>query len=196
MGDSLEVWEAGGRRAVALEVQRFTIGSDPSNDLVLDDPAVSALHCVLDSFPVGRSVRDLGSRNGTVVNGERISAEQALKAGDEIRVGTSRIILNGESEKPRRDTRALVEPPSLTRREMDVLTELCRPLLHGDAFTEPGSVRTIASALVITEAAVKQHIANLYDKFDLFGEDRRRVRLANTALQTGAVTLAHLRSDS
>src|SRR5437660_450129 len=51
----LEVWGDKGPRAVPLSGERFTIGTDPSNDLTLDDPAVSALHAVLDHFPAGWS---------------------------------------------------------------------------------------------------------------------------------------------
>ena len=66
-------------------------------------------------------------------------------------------------------------------------------MLDGDAFTEPSSVAAIAEALVVTEAAVKQHIGHLYDKFDLTDDDRKRVRLANKAMQTGAVSLSDIR---
>ena len=45
------------------------------------------------------------------------------------------------------------------------------PLLARDMFTEPASTRAIADELVITQAAVKQHLANLYDKF---GDRARR----------------------
>jgi DNA-binding NarL/FixJ family response regulator len=47
---------------------------------------------------------------------------------------------------------------------------------------------------VVSEAAVKQHLAHLYDKFGISdGGERRRVRLANEALRRGAVTIALLR---
>jgi pSer/pThr/pTyr-binding forkhead associated (FHA) protein len=134
----------------------------------------------------------VGSRNGTFVNGERISSEQVLADGDEILVGRVRMILR-TSARPDGATQALAEPPRLTPREHDVLVELCRPLLQGDAFTEPASVGDIARALVVTDAAVKQHVGNLYDKFGLVAVDRKRVRLANAALQTGAVSLSDLR---
>ena len=62
-------------------------------------------------------------------------------------------------------TEAEDAPPTLTARERDVLVALCRPLLDRDMFTEPASTRAIADELVITQAAVKQHLANLYDKF-------------------------------
>ena len=67
------------------------------------------------------------------------------------------------------------DPPELTRRERDVLAALCRPALESDVFTEPASVRQIAEALVVTEAAVKQHLMHLYDKFGIreTGERRR-----------------------
>jgi DNA-binding NarL/FixJ family response regulator len=82
-----------------------------------------------------------------------------------------------------------------TRRERDVLVALCRPVLSADLFTEPASIRQIAEELVVTEAAVKQHLLRLYDKFGVFDSgERRRVRLANEAVRRGAVTLADLRT--
>lgn len=85
------------------------------------------------------------------------------------------------------------EPPELTRRERDVLIALCRPLLDGDVFTEPAPVREIAAALVVTEAAVKQHLGHLYDKFGIAQSgERRRIRLANEAIRRGAVPLMDL----
>ena len=90
-------------------------------------------------------------------------------------------------------TSAVDEPPVLTRRERDVLVALCQPLLAGDAFTEPASIREIAAALFVSEAAVKQHLVNLFAKFDIVEGEHRRVRLANAALSTGAVSLGDLR---
>jgi hypothetical protein len=79
-------------------------------------------------------------------------------------------------------------PPELTRRERDVLVALCRPALGGDVFTEPASVHEIAAALVVTDAAVKQHLLHLYDKFGIAETgERRRVRLAKEAIRRGAV---------
>jgi pimeloyl-ACP methyl ester carboxylesterase len=79
-------------------------------------------------------------------------------------------------------------PPELTRRERDVLTALCRPALDGGVFAEPASVRQIATALVVTEAAIKQHLLHLYDKFGIAETgERRRVRLAREAIRSGAV---------
>jgi tetratricopeptide (TPR) repeat protein len=78
--------------------------------------------------------------------------------------------------------------PELTRRERDVLAALCRPLARGAAFTEPASIHDVADTLGVSEAAVKQHLTHLYDKFGIFeGDERRRVRLANVVLTEGAL---------
>jgi tetratricopeptide (TPR) repeat protein len=78
----------------------------------------------------------------------------------------------------------------LTRRERDVLVALCTPLSDGGAFVEPASSRAMAETLGISEAAVKQHLLQLYDKFEIDDGERRRTRLANKAVAAGVVTLA------
>ena len=86
-------------------------------------------------------------------------------------------------------------PPELTRREREVVIELCRPSIAdtGLAFTEPATVREIAERLFVSEAAVKQHLLRLYDKFEIpDGVDQRRLRLANDALVRRAVTRTDL----
>jgi hypothetical protein len=100
------------------------------------------------------------------------------------------------SVAPRRGSRGAGSWASIRfQRERDVLVELCRPLLGGDLFCEPASPRRIAEVLVVSEDAVKKHLARLYDKFVIAeGAERRRVRLANAALGRGAVSLADLRA--
>ena len=85
----------------------------------------------------------------------------------------------------------MAELPELTRRERDVLLALCAPVLSEDVFAEPASVREIAAALVVTDAAVKQHLLHLYAKFGIdTAAGRRRVVLAKEAIKRGAVDLA------
>jgi transcriptional regulator with PAS, ATPase and Fis domain len=52
---------------------RCAIGAHASNDLVLDDPKASRFHCEIVLESGGARVRDLGSRNGTIVNGVRLT---------------------------------------------------------------------------------------------------------------------------
>jgi DNA-binding transcriptional ArsR family regulator len=197
MTAAVEVWAIGGRSTFELTSERVTIGKGSENDLTLeDDETVSRLHAVLDRFPAGWCVTDLGSSNGTHVNGERIFAARRLHHGDEVRIGTTKLLFRNSADVGRTVTKAPQGSPSITTREHDVLVVLCRPLLDRDLFTEPASIREIASALVVSEAAVKQHLARLYDKFGVDATDHRRARLANEALRRGAVTLADLHRSS
>ena len=76
--------------------------------------------------------------------------------------------------------------PELTRRERDVLAALCRPLASELPVAMPASVREIAAELVVTEAAVKQHLLNLYDKLEIpEGTESRRLALAREAVLRG-----------
>jgi pSer/pThr/pTyr-binding forkhead associated (FHA) protein len=179
---------------VALEADRATIGKAPENDVaVSDDATASHLHAVLERFSAGWCVTDLGSSNGTWVNGERIFSSRRLRHGDEIRIGQTRPIFRDPLAAGGAQTEVEQGAPTLTIRERDVLVALCRPLLARDMFTEPASTRAISEELVITPAAVKQHLANLYDKFGIgAGDDSRRARLANEALRRGAVSLTEL----
>src|SRR5262245_19148661 len=171
----------------------MTVGTLESNDVVVDADGVSRVHAVFERLGDTWCVRDLGSRNGTFVNGERIMGERALHPGDEVVLGRLRLVLHGPARG--KETAGIAQPPPLTPRERDVLHALCRPLLTGDAFTEPASTRAIAAELVVSEAAVKQHLSRLYGKFDVGAQDeRRRVQLANAALARGAVKLGELRT--
>lgn len=178
-----------------LVAERSTVGKAAENDVALaDDPTASHLHAVLERFAAGWCVTDLGSSNGTWVNGERIWASRRLRHGDEIRVGQTRLVFRDGLAAAGAATEVEQEAPALTTRERDVLVALCSPLLARDMFTEPASTRAIADDLVISQAAVKQHLANLFDKFGIPpGDDHRRARLANEALRRGAVSLTELR---
>jgi FHA domain len=199
MSSHLEVWKPSGRELITLSGQRVTIGKADTNLVSLEhDATVSRLHAVLENLGSAWSVRDLGSRNGTYLNGEKISAERVLRSGDELRIGTSRLIFwqvrqAGEAAAKDETVSAEPAPPRLTRREHDVLVVLCRPLVSDNPFPGPASVRDMALELFVTEAAIKQHLQNLYDKFAIPPEGERRVRLANEAIRRGAVTLAMLR---
>ena len=193
----LEVWKPSGRESVLLEKDRLTVGRAESNDVVLAaDGTTSRLHMALERFASGWCARDLGSRNGTFVNGERIWSERVLRPGDEIRVGQTRLVYWSAAGSTGPVTLAEANPvvPDLTRREREVLLALCQPVLLGELFKEPASIRELARELVVTEAAIKQHLSHLFDKFGIHEPGQhRRVRLANEAIQRGAVKLSDLR---
>ena len=195
---ALELWSGRGMdRVVTLSEVSLTIGSDPeSADLALDDPAVSRVHALLDRFGSTWLVLDLGSRNGTHLNGKRLTGQRRLRDRDEILTGRTRLVYRDGTDNHRPLTDALEPPPAdLTRMEHKVLVELCRPLLSHNIFQPPASVREIADRLYIGKNAVQAHLSNLYDKFGIYDEGAdggRRVVLANDAMQRGVVTIADL----
>jgi predicted component of type VI protein secretion system len=194
----LEVWKPSGPELILMSGRRLTIGRSPESDVVLDsDRTVSRVQAILEMVSDAWTIRDVGSRNGTMVNSDIILGERLLRPGDEIRIGAVRLVYRTDDAAGQTVTEAAEGPPDLTRREREILFALCRPLLAGSMLSEPASTRQIASELVVTDSAVKKHLLRLYDKFELYEtENRRRGRLAHEAIRRGAVTLADLRSQT
>ena len=71
----------------ALENVSTTIGRAPTNDLVINFPAVSGIHARITREGNNYFLEDLGSSNGTFVNGEQISGRYLLSSGDRIGLG-------------------------------------------------------------------------------------------------------------
>jgi hypothetical protein len=79
--------------AVVLDQPEVLLGRDPHAAAVLDgDGFVSGRHAMVRLRGGSPTVTDLGSTNGTYVNGDRIAAETALHEGDELAVGSTRMI--------------------------------------------------------------------------------------------------------
>ena len=64
-----------------------TVGREPGVELCLQAEGVSRRHCRVYPEGAAHYVEDLGSRNGTLVNGERIDAPRSLQAGDRLLLG-------------------------------------------------------------------------------------------------------------
>lgn len=78
----------------------FLIGRSPSCQLSLDDPLVSRRHALLIVTASEVSTEDLGSRNGVLVNGQRIVGRHPLKIGDRILIGAQEMtLLESKSEE-------------------------------------------------------------------------------------------------
>jgi hypothetical protein len=177
--------------AIVPLASRTTIGK-VGTDVVIDDRTVSRLHASIEQVNGGWLIEDLGSRNGTFVNGDRIHASRAIHDGDEIRLGAVRVRFRDGITDDRSATSPLATAPPVSRRERDLLIALCRPLLVGSVIADPASVRELASELIVSESAVKKLLGRTYDRFGLEGDDRRRGRLAMEALSRGVVSVGDL----
>jgi hypothetical protein len=174
---------------IPLRDEVTTVGRGRGVDVRLSDQSVSVLHAEIVRRGPYYYLSDLGlSRNGTRVNGRPI-ARRLLMDGDVLTFGAARCLIEG---LPREEFAAETElrrasAPELTRRELDVLVSLCRPALSDEAFVTPATAKDIAGELVVTEAAVKQHLLRLYAKFRIPEGLNRRTRLANQVIALGLV---------
>ncbi len=85
-----------------------SLGRHPNNSIQLLDRIVSKEHCIIEQRGVPYVLRDLGSLNGTYINGQRVAGEQLLRDGDEIGLGNTRILFRDGSNTalPARDAPA------------------------------------------------------------------------------------------
>ena len=140
------------------------------------------------------------SRNGTFVNGARVSGRRRLCRGDILTVGETAIAYwspDGASSASKTRTgdgpHAAVALSPAQRR---VLTSLCRPLaVSRDAV--PASNRQIADELCVSVDAVKTCLRGMFDRLGIadLPQNQKRAALAREALERGLVSLDELRSD-
>lgn len=86
-----------------LDRPSASIGRDPQCDLVLPNHLVSRFHALVERLDDQQVLRDLGSTNGTYLNGLRLSPDQAfaLRRGDVIEVGPERLLVaSGRDAQP------------------------------------------------------------------------------------------------
>ena len=84
--------EVAGGLVVALGADPVLIGRLPECQVRIDDPNMSRRHAEVLGANGGYAVRDLGSTNGTLVNGRRIAGDMPLRDGDVIAVGHSTMV--------------------------------------------------------------------------------------------------------
>jgi pSer/pThr/pTyr-binding forkhead associated (FHA) protein len=83
-------------KAAILKDTSITIGRASDNGMVITDPSVSGRHCVVEPTPEGYKLRDLGSTNGTQVNGTTVTEHQ-LRPGDTIAVVVAKIVFEDKN---------------------------------------------------------------------------------------------------
>ena len=79
----------GGRhpgQEIAVNGPEFLVGRAPECKLRPNSDMVSRRHCMISLSEGRATVRDLGSRNGTIVNDQKIASEHELRTGDKINV--------------------------------------------------------------------------------------------------------------
>lgn len=186
--------QAGAQEIVALEaLERLTIGRRPGNEIALPwDDEVSRVHAALERAGVDWLVVDDGlSRNGTWVNGERVSGRRRLRDGDVISVGATALAFvdpDGSQSDPTATAAGPHVGARLSPAQRRVLVALCRPYRDGQ-YATPATNQEIADELVISVDAVKSTMRALFAAFgvDSLPQYRKRATLAEAALRGGIV---------
>lgn len=174
--------------------RRLLIGRDESCDVVIGwDMLVSREHAILELNGSHWYLVDDGmSRHGTHVNRKRVVGRHRLEPDDRLLVGRTLLTFRAPTRTAvgsRTQTRTGSEPlVRLTEAQERVLRALCAPLL-GDPDALPATNRQIAAELHICEDAVKDHLQQLFRKFELheLKQNEKRIRLARRAVNTGQV---------
>jgi pSer/pThr/pTyr-binding forkhead associated (FHA) protein len=180
---------------LAAAGDRITIGRRPSNEVVLDwDSEVSRVHAALERLGEEWTVVDDGlSRNGTYVNGERVTSRHRLHDGDVISIGGTLIAFRAPSEGSiSRATVTALGPhvgELLTPAQRRVLIALCRPFKDNN-YATPATNQQIANELVVSVDAVKSTLRALFEVFgvDDLPQNQKRASLALQAMRNGVIS--------
>ncbi len=181
----LEGHSAQGKKVFALSADQLTIGRAADAGVRLDgDPAVSRLHALCERLDGGWRVSDLGSRNGTYINENRITGPVALRPGDQVHIGAWRLTYHDDTadaegtllDDNHNDANPLPEAEpvvELSTREQEVLALVAK----GETDEQ------IAASLFIAVATVRSHLERIRDKTGC----RRRPDLTRFAVEQGIV---------
>jgi S1-C subfamily serine protease len=118
-------------RTGIIRGDQFTLGREGSSNLVLRDPKASRRHASVRELPDGRAeLTDLGSRNGTFVNGQQVVGSVVLRGGEELRIGDTllRAIAEQASAPPPPPIAPLFQaPPPAQQPVYPVVTQSAAP---------------------------------------------------------------------
>jgi predicted component of type VI protein secretion system len=138
---------AGRRLTVDHEL---TIGR-VQGDLVVDDPKLSRRHAVIRVTDSGLEVEDLGSTNGTFIDGKRLTAATPLMPGARLQLGDTILIAEAPPE-PVSDATQLDVGPA-TQLDAGGATEIVRPAAPATSATPAAPVTAASPAMPVTSAA-------------------------------------------
>lgn len=86
------------------KILETSIGRTRQNELVIPDPRVSSKHAKIFFDNDQWIFEDLGSSNGSTINGQRISGKRVLRPGDQIRLGSSELLFKNKDDKQQEAT--------------------------------------------------------------------------------------------
>jgi len=178
--------------AVPLWAGRLTLGRADSNNLPIKDDAVSRVHASVERIAGQYVLRDLGSSNGTLVNGERIIADRTLHPDDAITIGHTRIVFRGAADDLA-ETRIIPVRTAAGQVDRVTLIMLCRALATAGQPDEPITRQRLAESLSQSETQLEEHLEGLYSQLGLDDRSARSPEgLAAEAIRQRVVVVGDL----
>lgn len=172
---NLDVYDGNRRRRVEVESDLVRIGRDHECELVLPgDSTVSRRHAVLRADQRGWQIEDLGSRNGTFLNGARVTCPAPVNPSDRLLIGNYVVVLRSDEDEQLETLAAddgRVTATRLSRREVEVLRLVCAGR----------SDQQIADELFVSIKTVQSHLDRIRDKTGA----RRRPELVRYGIDHG-----------
>jgi pSer/pThr/pTyr-binding forkhead associated (FHA) protein len=187
--------DAGRQRIVELPDRgALTLGRRETNDIAFGwDVEASRVHARLEHVGGDWTFVDDGlSRNGSWVNGERVTGRRRLRDGDAVRIGNTILAFMQPGERESDATTpaaASVMGTDITDTQRRILVALARPFKDPNGLALPATNKEIADEVHLSVDAVKAHLRVLFGRFGLDGlpQNSKRARLAAIALVEGVV---------
>jgi pSer/pThr/pTyr-binding forkhead associated (FHA) protein len=188
----------GAQQILTLGEETLWIGRRDAVGLSLPwDDQVSGVHAELEPTAGEWTVVDDGlSRNGSYVNGERVTGRRRLRDRDMLRFGRTVMLYRAPVEAGGAPAGSTVLADDvmvaahLSETQRKVLVALCRPFKDGAVHATPATNQHIADELFLSVQAVKAHLRALFEKFGVedLAQNSKRAALVHRALQSGLIS--------
>jgi pSer/pThr/pTyr-binding forkhead associated (FHA) protein len=188
--------DTGEQQYVALDGRSaLTLGRGSGCDVRLPwDERVSRVHAGVERVGSDWTLVDDGlSRNGTFLNGERLSGRRRLRDGDTFVLGSTSFRFRDATRPTTQLTKVgeqILTAASLSPTQRQIVTALCRPYKHDDPYATPASNQHIAEELFLSVDAVKTQLRTLFQKFGIedLPQNQKRVKLVERVLGLGLIS--------
>ena len=138
----------GNSRIVPLDTERITIGRSSASDLSFpEDNGLSRQHLSIERTDEGWALSDLASKNGTILNGNRVSVKTPLKAGDRIMAGHLILVYDGNTVRQTKPV-VIFDPNQDNEGEEQTSSSTVITNLEGAIRTDRGDAAGVAAAQI------------------------------------------------